>query len=180
MPLHKLAHTSWPFQMMWATFISFVHPQQKIIFSSCLFVFLCHHHWLPRQLLLLSVSHLLLLLFSSLAASLAVRARRSMRSVKCQGLRSRLPTRWRAPLIDRSPSLAPTPASAWLSTWSMLGKKLYCSATEHQAEGGHSGVQGLFTLWAKWEMILCACKVKIMHFDVASDMMISHVLKRNA
>lgn len=59
---------------------------------------------------------------SSLAASLAVRVQRSMRSARCQGLRSRLPTLWRALLTDRSPSLAPTPVSAWLSTWSMPGK----------------------------------------------------------
>lgn len=44
-----------------------------------------------------------LLLGSSLAASLAVRVQRSMRSARCQALRSRLPTLWKARLTDRSP-----------------------------------------------------------------------------
>lgn len=40
---------------------------------------------------------------SSLAASLAVRVQRSMRSARCQALRSRLPTLWKARLTGRSP-----------------------------------------------------------------------------
>lgn len=70
-----------------------------------------------------------LFFLSSLAALLAVRAQRSMRFVRCQGLRSRLPILWRAQLTDRSPSLAPMPVSAWLSTWSMPGKWPYVNAT---------------------------------------------------
>lgn len=70
---------------------------------------------------------------SSSAASLAVRAPRSTRSVRCQGLKSRLPTPWRAPLTDRSPSPAPMPVSAWLSTWSMPGKRLCATATHPQS-----------------------------------------------
>ena len=88
-------------------------------FISCCPVFLLFTLWDWRCWCVLTVSSG----FSSLVASLVVRAQRSMRSVRCQVLRSRSLTPWRAQLTDRSPSLAPTPASAWLSTWLMLGKK---------------------------------------------------------
>lgn len=90
-------------------------------------------------------------LLSSLVALLDVRVQRSMRFVRCQGLRSKLPTLWRAQLTDRSPSLAPMPVSAWLSIWSMLGKRLCASAT-HPLQSSklteHSSVWR-FTLYLK-------------------------------
>lgn len=100
------------------------------LFSCCLHLLWC---WLFLSSFLFFLS--------SLAASLAVRAQRSMRSVRCQGLKSRLPTLWRAQLTDRSPSLAPMPVSAWLSTWSMPGKRPYPSATHPSQSSKLTGTQ---------------------------------------
>lgn len=103
MPPRRPALMSWPFQTMWVT--KAIPPP----------AWLCCRVSSPVPVHLFSS-------LSSSAASLAARVQRSTRSVRCQGLRSRSPTPWKAPLTDRSPSLALTPASAWLSTWSMPGK----------------------------------------------------------
>lgn len=70
------------------------------------YISLIHLHLL--DFFFVFVSNMLFSLFffllgSSLAASLAVRVQRSMRSARCQALRSRLPTLWKARLTGRSP-----------------------------------------------------------------------------
>lgn len=106
--------------------------------SCCLYFFLTSHAFLS---------------FSSSAASSAARVQRSMRSVRCQGLRSRLPTLWRAPLTDMSPSPALTPVSAWLNTWSAPGE----SEAKHPSQSRKLTWAQLLTAWnQRTQVLLCS------------------------